>query len=212
MDRMQRIGLTGGIASGKSVVLRRFAELGAVVVDHDILAREAVAPGSVGLDQVVEQFGEGVLAPDGALDRSALADVVFHDDDARARLHAIVHPEVRRLSAERDALAGASDDGAVVVHDIPLLVEVGLAEAFHLVIVVDAPVAVRLERLVEGRGMSQAEARARIEAQADDASRLAVADVVLDGSGTEAELRAQVDALWQRVLVEREAEAAALEA
>jgi len=203
---MQRIGLTGGIASGKSVALRRFAERGAVVVDHDLLAREAVAPGSVGLDQVVEAFGAPVLGPDGALDRAALADVVFADDDARERLNAIVHPEVRRLSAERDAQAGAAEDGAVVVHDIPLLVEVGLADSFHLVVVVDAPVELRVRRLVDGRGLSEPDARARIAAQVDDETRLAAADVVLDGTGTEAELRAQVDALWERLVVEREAE------
>ncbi|NLF04101.1 MAG: dephospho-CoA kinase [Actinomycetales bacterium] len=203
---MQRIGLTGGIASGKSVVLRRFAERGAVVVDHDLLAREAVAPGSVGLDQVIEAFGAGVLGSDGGLDRAALADVVFADADARERLNAIVHPEVRRLSAERDAQAGAADDGAVVVHDIPLLVEVGLADSFHLVVVVDAPVELRVHRLVEGRGLTEADARARVAAQADDETRLAAADVVLDGSGTELELRSQVDALWERLLAEREAE------
>ncbi len=206
---MQRIGLTGGIASGKSVVLRRFAELGAVVVDHDLLAREAVGPGTVGLDRVVTEFGAGVVGPDGALDRAALAGVVFADDDARARLNAIVHPEVRRLSAERDAQAGAADDGAVIVHDVPLLVEVGLADAFHLVVVVDAPQELRLRRLVEGRGLAEAEARARIDAQADDETRLAAADIVLDGAGSETELRAQVDVLWQRLCAERDAEAAA---
>src|SRR5690606_7701072 len=209
MVDMQRIGLTGGIASGKSVVLRRFAELGAVVVDHDLLAREAVAPGTVGLDRVVAGFGEGVLDDDGGLDRSALASIVFGDESARERLNAIVHPEVRRLSAERDALAGAADDGAVIVHDVPLLVEVGLAESFHLVVVVDAPPELRLARLVEGRGMTESEAKARIDAQVDDATRLAAADVVLDGSGTEAELRAPVDGLWQRLCAERDAEAAA---
>jgi len=210
MEAMQRIGLTGGIAAGKSVVLRRLAELGAVVVDHDLLAREAVAPGTVGLDRIVEAFGEEVLDADGGLDRAALAARVFGDEEARARLNAIVHPEVRRLSAERDALAGAADEGAVVVHDIPLLVEVGLADSFHLVVVVDAPVELRLRRLVEGRGLSEEEARARIAAQADDESRLAVADLVLDGSGTEAQLRAQVDELWERICAEREAETSEL--
>lgn len=203
---MLRIGLTGGIASGKSVALRRFGELGAVVVDHDLLAREAVAPGSVGLDAVVAEFGPGVLAADGTLDRPALARLVFADDDARERLNAIVHPEVRRLSAERDAEAGAADDGAVVVHDVPLLVEVGQAESFHLVVVVDAPPELRLRRLVEGRGLSEEDARARIAAQADDVVRRAAADVVLDGTGTEAQLRAQVDALWERVVAEQAAE------
>lgn len=207
---MQRIGLTGGIAAGKSVALRRLAELGAVVVDHDQLAREAVAPGTVGLERVVEAFGEQVLAEDGTLDRPALAAIVFADAQARARLNAIVHPEVRRLAAERDALAGAADEGAVVVHDIPLLVEAGLAETFHLVVVVDAPSELRLRRLVEARGMGEAEARARIAAQADDVTRLAAADVVLDGSGPEERLRAQVDELWERLLTERDAEAGAV--
>jgi len=209
MVGMQRIGLTGGIASGKSVVLRRFAELGAVVVDHDLLAREAVAPGTVGLDRVVAEFGEGVVGADGGLDRAALADIVFADEGARERLNAIIHPEVRRLSAERDAQAGAADDGAVIVHDVPLLIEVGLADSFHLLVVVDAPAELRLRRLVDGRGMAEAEAQARIDAQADDEIRLAAADVLLDGTGTEAELRAQVDELWERLCAERDAEAAA---
>ena len=136
---MLRIGLTGGIAAGKSVVARRLAELGAVVVDHDVLAREVVGPGTVGLEEVVEAFGEGVLAADGSLDRPALGRVVFDDPDARARLEGILHPEIRRIAAEREALAGASDDRAVVVHDIPLLVETGQADHFHLLVVVHAP-------------------------------------------------------------------------
>ena len=206
---MLRIGLTGGIASGKSVVLRRFGELGAVVVDHDLLAREAVAPGTVGLDAVVAEFGSGVQSADGELDRSALARIVFADDDARERLNAIVHPEVRRLSAERDAQAGAADAGVVVVHDIPLLVEIGAEDSFHVTVVVDAPPELRLRRLVDGRGMSEDEARGRIAAQADDESRRAAADVVLDGTGSEAELRTQVDALWDRIAAEQAAERAA---
>ena len=203
---MLRIGLTGGIASGKSVVLRRFAELGAVAIDHDVLAREVVAPGTVGLDAVVAEFGDQVLRPDGELDRPALGRIVFADDDARARLNAIVHPEVRRLAAEREAQAAAAAADVVVVHDIPLLVEVGQAESFHVLVVVDAPASLRLRRLVEGRGMTKGEARARIAAQADDETRSAAADVVLDGTGTEAGLRAQVDALWEKVAAERAAE------
>lgn len=196
---MFRIGLTGGIAAGKSVATRRLAELGAVVIDHDQLARTAVAPGSVGLDEIAEMFGPEVVRPDGALDRPALGRLVFADEDARERLNAIVHPEVRRLSAEREAEAGARDPGAVVVHDIPLLVETGQAEAFHLLAVVDAPAEQRLERLVRGRGMAESEARGRIAAQASDADRLAAADVVLDGSKTEEHLIEQVDTLWARV-------------
>ncbi|QDW63301.1 dephospho-CoA kinase [Oerskovia sp. KBS0722] len=199
---MFRVGLTGGIAAGKSVALDRFAELGACVIDADVLAREAVAPGSVGLEEVVEAFGDGVLAPDGSLDRARLGTIVFGDDEARRRLNGIVHPEVRRLSAEREALVAARDPRAVVVHDIPLLVETGQAESFHLVAVVVAPEDVRLRRLVTSRGMSEDEARARIAAQATDAERLAVADVTLDGSDTPEALRAEVDALWERVVRE----------
>jgi len=206
---MQRIGLTGGIAAGKSVAARRFAELGAVVIDSDVLAREAVAPGSAGLDAVVDEFGAGVLTADGELDRAALATVVFSDPDRRRALDAIVHPVVRRLSAEREAAAAARDAGAVVVHDIPLLVETGQAGAFHVLVVVHAPALLRVERLVRLRGLSQDEAEARVRAQASDAERLAVADVVLDGSASDADLRAQVDGLWDRLASERSQEAQA---
>ncbi|WP_019137252.1 dephospho-CoA kinase [Cellulomonas massiliensis] len=204
---MQRIGLTGGIAAGKSVAARRFAELGAVVVDSDVLAREALAPGSVGLDAVVEEFGAEVLDDQGALDRAALGRRVFADDEARRRLEAIVHPVVRRLSAEREAAAAAADPAAVVVHDIPLLVETGQADTFHVVVVVHAPALLRVERLVRLRGMARDDAEARVAAQADDETRLAAADVVLDGTGSEAELRTQVDDLWARLSVERADEA-----
>jgi len=206
---MFRIGLTGGIAAGKSVATVRLAELGAVVVDHDVLAREAVAPGSVGLAEIVEAFGEGILAPDGSLDRPALGALVFADAAARARLNEIVHPEVRRLSAEREAMAGAADARAVVVHDIPLLVETGQESHFHLLVVVHTPAEQRVARLVARRGLTEDAARARVAAQATDEERLAAADVTLDGSGDEDELRAQVDILWQRVAgeVAQEAEA-----
>ena len=203
---MQRIGLTGGIASGKSVAAARLAEHGAVVVDHDELARDAVRPGSAGLDAVIAEFGPGVLAGDGSLDRAALGRVVFADPAARERLNSIVHPVIRRLAAEREAAVAAAHTGAVVVHDIPLLVETGQAEAFHLLVVVDAPAELRVRRLVEGRGMTPEEARRRVDAQASDADRLAVADRVLDGSGTVDHLRAQVDALWTRIDEERLAE------
>ncbi|ANC30321.1 dephospho-CoA kinase [Isoptericola dokdonensis] len=196
---MFRIGLTGGIASGKSSASRRFAELGAVVIDHDVLAREAVAPGTVGLDEVVQAFGDGVLTADGALDRPALGRVVFGDADALARLEGIVHPQVRRLSAEREAAAAAATPDAVVVHDIPLLVETGQVGAFHLLVVVHAPVEARVARLVDGRGMTDDDARSRVAAQAGDDERLAVADVVLDGSGDVGHLHEQVDDLWVRV-------------
>lgn len=203
---MQRIGLTGGIAAGKSVVARRFAERGAVVVDSDELARLVVAPGTTGYDAVVEAFGAGVVGPDGALDRPALGRLIFSDADARRRLEAIVHPQVRRLAAEREAAAAAADPDAVVVHDIPLLVETGQADSFGLLVVVAAPAVLRVERLVRLRGMERADAEARVGAQAGDEERERVADVVLDGTGSDEQLRAQVDALWDRLLAERDEE------
>ena len=206
---MQRIGLTGGIGAGKSVASRRLSALGAVVIDHDELARTAVAPGTAGLDAIAEAFGQGVLTSDGALDRAALAAIVFADDEQRARLDAIVHPVVRRLAAEREAVAAVTDHGAVVVHDVPLLVETGQAAGFHLVAVVHAPALLRVERLVTLRGMTLTDAEARVAAQADDETRLAAADVVLDGTGSDADLEAQVDELWDRLAHERDDEESA---
>jgi dephospho-CoA kinase len=203
---MQRIGLTGGIASGKSVAAGRLAELGAAVIDHDVLAREAVRPRSAGLDAVVDAFGPGVLAPDGSLDRAALGALVFGDPAQRELLNSVVHPEIRRLAAEHEAAVVAAGTGAVVVHDIPLLVETGQAEAFHLLVVVDVPAAQRVDRLVTLRGLSRTDAERRVAAQAPDDARLAVADVVLDGTGTVEQLRAQVDDLWVRIEEERLAE------
>lgn len=203
---MQRIALTGGIAAGKSVAAARLAEWGAVVVDYDLLSRQAVEPGSVGLDQVVAAFGPQVLAPDGTLDRAAVAALVFSDDDARTRLNAVVHPVVHRLAAEAEAAAATADPDAVVVHDIPLLAESDWAEAFGLVVLVHTPALLRVERLVELRGMTRQDAEARIAAQATDEQRLALADVVLDGSGDPAGLRGQVDELWDRLVAERAAE------
>ncbi|MFD1718000.1 dephospho-CoA kinase [Georgenia deserti] len=192
---MVRIGLTGGIAAGKSVAARRFGELGAVVIDHDVLAREAVADGSVGLRWITETFGDGVLDAEGALDRAALGAVVFGDPVARERLNAIVHPQVRRLSAEREA--AAREAGAeTVVHDIPLLVETHQGESFDVLVVVHTPAEERLRRLTAGRGMNEVDAQARIDAQASDDERLAAADVVLDGTGSEENLRRQVDDFW----------------
>jgi len=192
-----RVGLTGGIGSGKSTVAARLVERGAVLADSDLLAREVVAPGSAGLAAVVEAFGREVLTAEGALDRPALAAVVFGDPAARARLNGIVHPLVRQRSAE---LIAAVPAGSIVVQDIPLLVEGGMAPQFPLVVVVHADAAVRVRRLVEQRGMPEADARARIAAQADDAARRAVADVWLDNSGAPAALTATVDALWDRRL------------
>lgn len=192
-----RVGLTGGIASGKSVVARRLTELGAGVVDHDVLARDVVAPGTAGLDAVVAEFGDEVLAPDGTLDRAALARVVFADPTARARLNGVVHPLVRAAAA--DAERSRREAGAdVVVHDVPLLVETGQAGHVDVVVVVDAPPEQRVRRLVETRGMTEEEAWARLAAQADDEQRIEAADVVLDGSGSVEGLREQVDALWAR--------------
>jgi dephospho-CoA kinase len=203
---MQRIGLTGGIAAGKSVAAAHFAELGAVVIDYDQLSREAVAPGTAGLDAVAAAFGPRVLTADGALDRPALGNIVFGDDAARTTLNHIVHPVVRRLAAEREAAAAAADPDAVIVHDIPLLAESGRDDSFHLVIAIVADVELRVRRLVDGRGLSEADARARIAAQVSDDVRVAAADLVLDGTGSPEDLRAQVDELWQRIAAEREAE------
>jgi dephospho-CoA kinase len=187
-----RIGLTGGIGSGKSTVARLLSDRGAHVVDADVLAREVVEPGTPGLASVVDAFGEGVLTADGALDRPALAGVVFGNADARARLDGIVHPLVRERARERISALPAD---AVVVQDIPLLVETGQAGSFDVVLVVEADVEVRVARLVQ-RGLSEADARARIAAQATDEQRRTVADVVLHNSGTPEDLAQQVDRFW----------------
>ena len=190
---MKRIGLTGGIASGKSTVSARLAEHGAVVIDSDLLAREVVASGTPGLHQVVDEFGPSVLTCDGQLDRAALATIVFGDDAARRRLEALVHPLVRRRSAELEAQAPAS---AIVVHDIPLLVESGQADGFDVVVVVDADEAVQRRRLCERRSMTAEEADARISAQVDRASRRAAATHVIVNDGSREDLIASVDRLW----------------
>jgi dephospho-CoA kinase len=192
-----RIGLTGGIGSGKSTVARLLTERGAHLVDSDVLAREVVAPGTAGLASVVAAFGDGVLTADGALDRPALAAVVFGDPGARARLDGIVHPLVRARAVE---LVSALPADAVVVQDIPLLVETGQAGAFDLVLVVEADLEARVARLV-ARGLTEADARARIAAQATDQQRRAVADVVLDNSGTPDQLAEQVDRFWAERVV-----------
>lgn len=190
---MLRVGLTGGIGAGKSEVSRLLASLGAVIVDADLIAREVVEPGTPGLAAVVAEFGAGVLRPDGSLDRPALGRVVFSDPDRLAALNAIVHPLVRQRSAELEAAAGPSD---VVVQDVPLLAENGLAPLYDLVVVVDAPDEVRLDRLVRLRGMTEDEARARMAAQADRAQRLAVADVVIDNAGPLSALEPRVREVW----------------
>lgn len=192
------MGLTGGIASGKSEVSRRLAELGAVLIDADLLAREAVEPGSEGLAEVVRAFGPGILQDDGALDRAALGALVFADPERRDQLNAIVHPRVRARAAE---LMAAASDEAVVVQDIPLLVETGQAGSFDVVVVVDAPDEVRIRRLAERNGMTPEDAAARMAAQATREERLAAADHVIENSGSLDELRAAVDRLWHEVLV-----------
>ena len=200
---MLQIGLTGGIGAGKSSVAQRLAELGALVVDSDELAREVVEVGTAGFEAVVAEFGRGVVAPDGGLDRPALARLVFADEAARDRLNAIVHPLVRRRAAE---ILAAEPADAVVVHDVPLLVETGQADRFDLVLVVEAPDAVRVDRLARDRGMPAEQARARMAAQASDADRRAVADVVLVNDGDLDALRAAVDRFWaERVAARRRA-------
>jgi dephospho-CoA kinase len=187
------VGLTGGIGSGKSSVAERLADNGAIVIDSDRLAREVVEPGTDGLAEVVAAFGNGVLRPDGSLDRAALARLVFADPAGRRRLEEIIHPRVRARTTE---MADAAPDDAVVVNDVPLLVEAGLAAGFDLVIVVLARESTRLARLMRDRGMSEAEARDRIGAQADDQQRRAVADIVIENDGTLAELHQTVDTIW----------------
>lgn len=196
-----RVGLTGGIGSGKSAVSAMLADLGAVVVDADQLAREAVAPGSEGLAQVVDSFGTEVLGPDGALDRPAMARLVFADPSARERLEAIVHPWVRSRAAAIERTARAHDPSAVVVHDVPLLVETGQQASYDVVLVVDVPTEVQVRRLVSMRGMDEAQARARVAAQASRAERLAAADVVIDNSGTLDDLAHRVRSVWDEHLV-----------
>jgi dephospho-CoA kinase len=190
------VGLTGGIGAGKSEVARLLAGHGAVVVDADELAREAVAPGTPGLAAVVAEFGPEVLAADGSLDRAALGEIVFSDPRRRAALEKIVHPYVGRRSSQLMAAAPAD---AVVVYDVPLLVENRLQDAYDVVVVVDAPDELRLRRLVELRGMPEADARERMAAQASRQARLAVADHVVANDGDFDALRAQVDRIWSRL-------------
>ncbi|WP_405580260.1 dephospho-CoA kinase [Streptomyces sp. NBC_01190] len=196
---MLSVGLTGGIGAGKSEVARLFASYGAVLVDSDRIAREVVAPGTEGLAAVVAEFGPEVLAADGSLDRPALGAIVFADEDRRKALNAIVHPLVGRRSAELRQHAAPS---AIVVNDVPLLTENGLAAAYDLVVVVDAAPDTQLDRLVRLRGMSEDDARARMAAQATREQRLAVADLVIDNDGPLEALEPQVRAAW-RTLAER---------
>jgi len=194
---MLRVGLTGGIGSGKSSVSALLAEHGAVVIDSDILAREVVAPGTAGLAEIVDAFGPDVVTAAGELDRAAMARRVFGDDVARQRLEQIIHPLVRARAA---ALESAAASDSVVVHDVPLLVETGQAGAFDVVLVVDAAPETQVERLVEHRAMTAQEARARMAAQADREQRLAAADLVLSNDGSLAQLRAAVDQIWEDLI------------
>jgi dephospho-CoA kinase len=193
-----KIGLTGGIASGKSLVATRLAELGAVLVDADAIAREVVEPGTPGLAAVVDAFGPEILDGGGRLDRPRLGAIVFQHPERRAELNGIIHPLVRERAA---AVIAAASAEAVVVQDIPLLVETGQQTNFHLVLVVDAPEDVRLQRMTEHRGMTDADARSRMAAQASRQDRLAAADVVLTNTGTREQLLAAVDRLWDERLV-----------
>ncbi|WP_331460329.1 MULTISPECIES: dephospho-CoA kinase [unclassified Arthrobacter] len=195
---MLKVGLTGGIAAGKSLVARTLQECGAVLVDADALAREVVEPGTPGLAAVVDAFGPGILSADGSLDRPALAAVVFADAGRREVLNGIVHPLVRARAAE---LAAEVPSDGILVQDIPLLVETGQAENFDFVLVVEAPEEARLERMVRNRGMEPDAARARIAAQASPEQRAEAADVVLHNTGTPRELAAAVRELWETRLV-----------
>lgn len=192
-----RVGLTGGVASGKSTVSAILRELGAVVIDADQLAREVVAAGTPGLAAVVAEFGPGVLTAEGELDRPALGAIVFADEEARRRLEAILHPLIRARSAELEATAGAD---AVVVHDIPLLAETGQAGTFDAVVVVDVPVETQVERMVRLRGMTREDALARIAAQATREQRLAVATHVIDNTGTLEDLRERVTEVFEELV------------
>lgn len=196
---MPLVALTGGIASGKSTIARRLAEHGAVVIDADQLVREVQAPGSPVLDAIADAFGDEMLRPDGSLDRAALGSRVFGDEAAIRRLNAIVHPAVRAESARRFAEAFAADPAAIVVYDVPLLVEARAEDPWELVVVAHAPADIRAARLVELRGLSEAEAAARIASQAPDEARLRIADVVIDTAGTLDETLRQTDELWNRL-------------
>jgi dephospho-CoA kinase len=196
MGHHLRIGLTGGIASGKSTVSAILRDLGAVVIDADALAREVVAKGTPGLAAVVEAFGPGLLTPDGDLDRAALGALVFADESARKRLEAIVHPLVFERIVDLEARA---PEGAVVVHDIPLLAESGRADTFDAVIVVDAPEDLQVARMLRDRGWSRADALARIAAQATPEGRRAIATYVVENSGSLEDLRDRVETVYREL-------------
>jgi len=193
---MLRVGLTGGIGAGKSEVSRRLAAQGAVIIDADVIAREVVAPDTDGFAAVAEAFGPDVLGPDGALDRSRLGDIVFAEPRKLAALNSIVHP---RVGARMRELEDAAGPGSVVVHDVPLIAENSLADAYDLVVVVDVPPRIQLDRLVRHRGLSREQAQARMAAQASREQRLSIADIVVDNSASLAELDRQVGELWSEL-------------
>lgn len=193
------IGLTGGIAAGKSVVADRLREHGAVHIDADVLAREVVGPGTEGLRRIAKEFGPGVITEDGTLDRPALGAIVFAEPERRELLNAITHPAVRRRARELIADARATDPDAVVVYDVPLLVEAAVDHEFDSVVVVHANEQTRVGRLIRLRGMTPAEAARRVASQASDEERLAVADVVIDANGTVDDTLAQADAYWATI-------------
>lgn len=198
---MYLIALTGGIASGKSTVSEKLAQLGAVIIDADVLAREVVEPGTPALAEIASEFGPDMLRPDGSLDRAALGSVIFRDPELRDRLNAITHPRIWQRAQVLISEAEHKDPHAVVVYDVPLLAEAktGRILNFDLVVVVHADTATRLQRLMELRGLEHGEAQHRLNSQASDAERLAIADVVIDNNGTVDETLAQVDQLWDRV-------------
>jgi dephospho-CoA kinase len=200
MGPVYLIGLTGGIASGKTVVAGRLAEHGAIHIDADKLARQVVEPGTPALGEIIEKFGSQVIAPDGSLDRAALGTLVFGHPDRLATLNSITHPAVRKLTSQLIVEAGAADPNAIVVYDVPLLVEASVDKLhpFDLIVVVHASVETRIERLVTLRGMDRDEAMHRLNSQATDTDRLAIADVVIDSNGTLDDTLAQADALFER--------------
>lgn len=195
---MFRVGLTGNIASGKSTVARVWQRLGAPVIDADVLARRAVAPGSAAVRRIAEEFGSGVLDEAGGLDRAAMRRIVFRDPAARAKLESIVHPEVGRLRAEEEARLEAEGE-SIVVHDIPLLFEAGLDREFDAIVLVDAPEQVRLERLVRDRGLAEDEARRMIDAQMPASEKRRRADYVIENEGTLEALEREAEAVWREL-------------
>ena len=196
---MTLIALTGGIASGKSTIGDRLEALGATRIDADVLSREAVEPETDALSRIREIFGEEVIAADGTLDRQALGTIVFGDSENLDTLNRIVHPAVRELFAQRVAAARADDPQGIIVYEIPLLVESGGSDTWDMVVVADAPAETRMERLRDHRGLTRTEAEHRVRSQASDDERRAIADVLIDTSGTLQHTLAQVDALWARL-------------